>query len=76
MSNAACISGTLVPGSPVKGRPRRGRHDARRPVARRHVRSARHAIQVDFLRYLSEIRKERRVRAKRGRSAPPASQAS
>ena len=38
----------------------------RMATSRRYVRSARHTIQMNFLPYLSEIRRERRVRSRRG----------
>ena len=43
----------------------------RASTAKRYVRPARHAIQVDFLGYLREIRKERQAGARRARVAGP-----
>src|SRR5262249_10265278 len=40
------------------------RHHA--ATAKRYGRSARHTIQVDFLAYMKEIRRERRMGARRG----------
>jgi hypothetical protein len=43
----------------------------RATTAKRYVRPARHAIQVDFLGYLREIRKERQAGARRARASRP-----
>jgi len=43
----------------------------RAATAKRYVRPGRHTIQVDFLAYLREIRKERRAGVRRNRASRP-----